>query len=629
MVMCGITGFIDFSTVSSREQLHRMASTLNHRGPDDMGDVLIEDDCGLVGLAQTRLAVIDISSGMQPMRYRHFTLVFNGEIYNHSEIRRALQEIGHRFSTKSDTEVILHAFEEWGDEAVNRFIGMFAFALYDSQRKRVFMARDRAGVKPLYYYFKNDLFLFGSELKAFHKHSSFRPIVDTSSVSKFFSLGYIPAPFSIFCDTHKLLPGHTLTVDLSKRSIKIEQYWSVTSYYIREKLKLDYQEAKQEVHRLLNSAFGYRMVSDVPVGVFLSGGYDSTAVAAILQGGTSKKLRTFTVGFESANNEAPYAKETAAYLGTDHTEFSCTERDAAEIIPNLPYWFDEPFADQSAIPTVLLSRLSRKYVTVALSADGGDEVFSGYTRYRELQRRIRLLETLPKSLRRSVKRLISLGSQAIPDTPGGLRYILEGLGSSLYADNEKQAIALYMNTVSMPRRLESSLLKEFDAYNFCDRAHEGKFYNGVEQAMEIDFRSYLPDDILTKVDRSTMSASLEGREPFLDHRLVEFVAMLPYEYKVRGEIGKRILKDIVHEYVPAEMLNRPKAGFSVPVFSWLRGDLSFLIEDFLSEQSLEASGLFAPTAIEYVRQFKAGRLYYRPLIWRLLMFQMWFRFWIK
>lgn len=387
--MCGITGFIDFSKKQNKITLEKMVETLKHRGPNNNGAILYEDEYAYVGLGQTRLAIIDVSDdGNQPMEYMHFSIVFNGEIYNFEEVKKELILLGHKFTSNSDTEVILHAFEEWKTKCVHKFIGMFAFVIYDKHNNIIHAFRDRAGVKPFFYYQKNGVFMFASELKAFHQHPYFVKEIDIDALSAYFDYGYVPSPYCIFEDTYKLDPGNFFELNIKKNELKVTEYWNSDSFYAMPKLTLDYTEAKSELKTLLKSAYNYRMVSDVPVGVFLSGGYDSTSVAAILQDTSPSKIKTFTIGFESGNNEAPYAKENAAYMGTEHHEYYCTEKEAKGIIHDLPFYYDEPFGDSSAIPTTLVSQFAKKEVTVALSADGGDEVFCGYNSYLDLDKKM-------------------------------------------------------------------------------------------------------------------------------------------------------------------------------------------------------------------------------------------------
>ncbi|WP_250632418.1 asparagine synthase (glutamine-hydrolyzing) [Rhodoflexus caldus] len=629
--MCGITGFIASANESNAaEVLADMIKTLSHRGPDDNGGELFGYEDYVVALGQTRLAIIDLSGGgHQPMHYDRYSIVFNGEIYNYREIRRQLEQLGHSFVSQSDTEVILHAYAQWGKACVHEFIGMFAFVIFDREAGTLWCCRDRAGVKPFYYYYAEGLFMFASELKAFHAHPRFKKELDYNALSLYFHYGYIPAPYTIFRHTYKLEPGHSLLFSIAKQSWQIEAYWSVTEYYRKPKLDIGYEEAKQELNKLLASACNYRMVADVPVGVFLSGGYDSSSVAAILQKDSTDRLKTFTIGFPEGNNEAPQARAIAEYLGTDHSEFICMPEEAKDIIPMLPYFYDEPFADSSAIPTMLVSRIARQHVTVALSADAGDEVFAGYTSYASLSDKLNLLNAIPASLKMPARMAVRLLERCTPHRYAYLKHRLDGVAHSLNTDTFQQAADLFRLMNSLPESYSDRLFtRPMEAYPTPYLQKPTGFQEPLDIALAMDYQMYLPNDILTKVDRATMSVALEGREPLLDHRLVEFAAQLPVSFKYDGNTGKKILKDIVHQYIPETMMNRPKAGFSLPIYSWLRHDLSYLTEHYLSQSTLQASGVFQMDFVtEQVALFKANKLHYKPFIWKLLMFQMWFERW--
>lgn len=630
--MCGITGFIDFHKKTSKTMLDNMVSTLKHRGPDDSGTEYYLEDQAIIGFGQTRLSVIDLSpTGHQPMKFQNLSIIFNGEVYNYKEIKKELKDRGHQFISTSDTEMILHAFDEWGTKCVERFIGMFAFVIYDCKQRKVYAFRDRAGVKPFYYYQNADLYLFGSELKAIMQHPLFEKEIDRRALRSYFDFGYIPTPYCIFKNTRKLEPGSYLVYDLEEKRMEQKIYWCSNDYYLQPKLKIDYEKAKEELHDLLKSAFQYRMIADVPVGVFLSGGYDSTAVAAILQSGSNTKLNTFTIGFEEGNNEAPFAKKTAAYLGTNHHEYICTTREAQEIIPTIPYYYDEPFADSSAIPTMLVSRFAREYVTVALSADAGDELFAGYNSYPDLINKLQWMNRIPDILKRPSSIMFSGLSSVVPLSQASLKHKLDGLSRSLDRDHFQQAGDLFRISNSLPKAYSDRLLiQETAEYKTKFHLNPSGFSCEAEIALAVDYQSYLQNDILTKVDRATMSVSLEGRDPFVDHRLLEFSARLPFNYKYDGISTKRILKDIVHEYVPKEMMDRPKSGFSLPIYSWLRDDLSYLIDEYLSRKELSVSGLFdVPFLLNQVKLFRQNKLHYSPFIWKLLMFQMWYKRWIN
>lgn len=630
--MCGITGFIDFNNKTSQEVLVGMVASLHHRGPDDSGAEMFHLAKCTIGLSQARLSIIDLSAGgHQPMHYKHLSIVFNGEIYNFKEIKATLTELDHQFSSQSDTEVVLHAFEEWGTKCLDRFIGMFAFVLLDKNSQQVYFFRDRAGVKPFYYYWKNNLLLFASELKAFHKHPFFEKEIDQAALEVYFDFGYIPSPYTIFKHCHKLSSGHFMTIDLISKETHLQQYWNVHDFYKKEALKISYPEAKEQIHQLLKSACEYRMIADVPVGVFLSGGYDSTAVTAILQKDRTEKIKTFTIGFEEGNNEAPFAKETAKYLGTDHYEYFCSTKEGQEIIPQLPYFFDEPFADSSAIPTMLVSKMARQKVTVALSADAGDEVFAGYNSYQSMMNYAGKLNKIPEGLKPIASAALMAGSYLVPGSKPVLKHKTYGAAYALQADKKQQIADLVWKASSLPLRYADRIFAKKNGKHVSGYEVNAQGYRDELSVMlSVDYDMYLEHDILTKVDRAAMSVSLEGREPLLDHRLVEFAAGLPSQYKHDGKTGKKILKDIVHDYVPKEMMERPKTGFSLPIFSWLNTDLSYLLEEYLSGKAISKSNLFDVEFIsQIVEEFKTGHFHYKPLIWKLLMFQMWYERWMN
>jgi len=381
--MCGVVGFIDFKKKTDEEILKKMTDVIHHRGPDDSGYCYMMKSMAAVGFGHRRLSILDLSKhGHQPMSFDVLTIVYNGEVYNFQEIKKELESDGMSFDSNSDTEVILKSFSKWGVKAVDKFVGMFAFSIFDQSTNKCYIFRDRSGVKPLYYYKKDGLFLFGSELKSFHEHPNFKKEINFDALAQFLQYGYILQPNSIFKDTYKLKAGHYLEISLDKNRIEEKKYWDVYDFYTKPKLDIGENETIRECENILKKAFNYRMVSDVPVGIFLSGGYDSSIVTALIQANSSSKINTFTIGFhEKGYDEAPYAKKVADYLGTNHTEYYCTQDDAKDILPKLVDIYDEPFGDNSTIPTILVSQLAKKDVSVALSADGGDEIFAGYSKH--------------------------------------------------------------------------------------------------------------------------------------------------------------------------------------------------------------------------------------------------------
>ncbi|MEO6838836.1 MAG: asparagine synthase (glutamine-hydrolyzing) [Ginsengibacter sp.] len=633
--MCGIAGFIDFNNSSSLEILKDSTNVLSHRGPDGYGYEFFQENNFQLGLGHRRLSIIDLSSAAgQPMWYKNYCIIFNGEIYNYAEIKTELENIGHQFISHSDTEVILHAWEQWKEKMVQKFIGMFAFVIYDKEKNQLFCFRDRAGVKPFYYYWHNGLFLFASELKSFHKHPAFKKEINKQALHQFLQYGYIMAPLSIFIDSYKLPPGHFLYFNISLSNFEIVKYWHVYDAYNKPKLDISESEAKRRTEELLISACSYRMVADVPVGIFLSGGYDSTAITALLQLNQKEKLKTFTIGFyEEDHNEANYAKKVAEYLKTDHAEYYCTTKEAQEILPDIPFFCDEPFGDSSIIPTTLVSKLARKDVTVALSADAGDEIFGGYKKYPLALDFFKKIDKLP--FKRSAGKLLKY----IPDS------LLNQFTKSQAVSVKKKRISdlLQNSNISTPVIMDQllSLAYSNDQLQFLfaeniikpetlfDKPEEIKSLADLDKMLAVDYKTYLPDDILVKVDRAGMSVSLEGREPLLDHRLIEFVAQLPEEFKIKNGDKKYLLKQIVNDYVPAKLMDRPKMGFGVPVFDWLRNELKYYIDEYMSEEAFKKHGLFKMEEIQAItHHFLNGDKNYNSLFWYLLVFQMWYKKWM-
>jgi len=634
--MCGIAGFVDFNKNSNREILVSITDTLNHRGPDGSGYSIFENDNNQVGLGHRRLSIIDLSEGgSQPMKFEHLEIIYNGEIYNYKEIKNELILLGHSFTGQSDTEVLLHSYFQWGKQCSLKFIGMFAFVIYDSVKKELICSRDRAGVKPFFYYWNDGLFLFASELKALHKHPAFKKHIDRNAVAAFIQYGNIPAPHCIFKNCYKLKPAHSLIFALDKKQFFVEKYWDVYDAYNQPKVTIPFEEAKTETEKILKSAFEFRMVSDVPVGVFLSGGYDSTCLTAILQKDRTEKLKTYTIGVEDIGlDEAPYAKEIANHLGTDHHEYYCTEKDVLQLIPDLPYYYDEPFADPSALPTTLVSKMARKEVTVALSADAGDEVFAGYNRYDYLLRYSKTLNLLPGIARKSASGIMNaIPADKIPilNKKYNFHNRYEKLKQLLKDPSPKNMM------LSMSRQYDESQLKKLFTHSFenLETAYLGDdlkadYYSPLAYMMAIDYQTYLPDDILQKVDRASMSVSLEAREPFLDQRIIEWAARLPDHYKYFKGTKKYILKEIVHQYIPKKMLDRPKMGFSIPLETWLMRDLKDQVIYYLADERISKQDLFDPASIKVLqRDFFSGKKEFALKIWYLLMFQMWHEQWME
>lgn len=632
--MCGITGFIDFNRKTPDEVLHKMTSIMQHRGPDGNGHFIEKTGEAIIGLGHLRLSIIDLSdAASQPMKFGDLQLIFNGEMYNYNEVRNELIDKGHRFVTHSDSEVILHAYREWGKKSIEKFIGMFAFVLYDHSKKIVFCVRDRAGVKPFNWYFRDGLFLFASELKAFHQHPDFKKELNRDAVAAFMQYGYVPTPHSIFRHTYKLQPGHTLTVHLADQRIEIEKYWDVLDHYNKPKLVISLPEAITETEAILKKAFQYRMIADVPVGVFLSGGYDSTCVTALLQKNSTAKINTFTIGVHDQGlNEAPFAKATAAYLGTNHTEYYCTTREALEIVPQLPFYYDEPFADSSAIPTTLVSRLAREKVVVALSADAGDEVFGGYNKYDYVTRVKNKINRVPAPFRKGIAGVMQqVPAHRIPYFSKKPLFTTRYKKlMHLFRDNSAKELLRNMSCLYFPDELSQLFLQPPGhlSSNFDNLLQPG-CDDDLSYMMAIDFQTYMLDDILQKVDRASMSVSLEGREPFLDQHIIEFVARLPSAYKIKDGVKKYILRQIVHKYVPQKMMERPKMGFGIPIATWLKNELKVFVDESTDPVFIDQQGLFNKAEIKKLcSEFYNGKEQLYTKIWYLLMFQLWYKRWM-
>jgi asparagine synthase (glutamine-hydrolysing) len=645
--MCGIAGFVggDWSDRGEVEAtLGRMERCLDHRGPDRSARWI--DPEAQVGFAHNRLAIIDVSAaGDQPMRSHsgRFVIVYNGEIYNHQAIRDELAAAGHAcdWAGHSDTETLLAAAEAWGVRgALDRATGMFAFALWDRSERSLTLARDRLGEKPLYYGRTADgAFLFGSELKALAQHPAFVGDVDRDALTLLLRYGYIPAPFSIHRGVEKLPPGALLTLPQGGEPV-IDLYWSgasVAAAGIANPLGTDAGELVDELERLLESSVRGQMIADVPLGAFLSGGIDSSTIVAVMQKLSARPVKTFTIGFREAGyNEAEHAKAVARHLGTDHTELYVTPEDARAVIPQLPRMYDEPFADSSQIPTHLVSVLARTEVKVALSGDGGDELFGGYNRYLLTRRLWDRIAGIPKPLRAAAASAMlavpastwtSFGHAAGRMLPKIARF--DRLGDKVHKGalllGSASADDLYSGMLSLWREPEDVVLDaaEPPSGGAADRSTLAGF-GLVERMMALDMLGYLPDDILVKVDRAAMAVSLETRVPFLDHRLVEFAWRVPIDMKLRGSETKWILRQLLGRYVPRELIERPKMGFAVPIGAWLRGPLRGWAEALLDERRLRNEGYFRPEPIRRAWQAHLkGSVNEQDRLWPVLMFQSW------
>lgn len=628
--MCRITGFWDFNYKGDYDLdfvLTEMRESLKHGGPDDAGNCIEKED-GLA-LANRRLSILDLSPlGHQPMidDRNEIIVVFNGEIYNFQEIKKELENLGYKFKSNSDTEVIIYAYKHWGLDCLQKFRGMFAIAIWDKRNEKLILVRDRIGVKPLYYYFKDGLFMFASETRAFLKHPKFKKEISKKGLFLFFRYGYIFYPYSIWQDVWKLEPGSYLIID-KNQNIKKEKYWNIEKVYERyfenENKKFDENELIENLEQILLDSFKLRLVSDVPVGIFLSGGIDSSTVTAILQKNISQRLKTFTIGFyEEKYDESKWAKKIAEYLGTDHTEMFCSIKEALEIIPKLPEIYDEPFGDSSAIPTHLVSKIAREKVKVILSGDGGDEFFGGYDKY--------WVYKVVFDNRFIFNRYLEPIFRLILKIKGENRHRIDKFSKLLKYKNINEGFS-YISSYFL-NDYNNLILPQFQINKEINFALENEsLYKlpKIAQWMLIDAKYYLPEDILTKVDRASMAVALETREPLLDHKILEFVAPLPLKYKFSRNSGKYILKKVLSKYLPRELFERPKKGFSIPQEEWLRKDLKYLIDDLFSKETIQKYGVLN---YDYVNKIKNDFLEKNEnsnKIYFILVFQLWCERWLR
>lgn len=634
--MCGIAGFLaqGDGPLGARPTLERMVGAVTHRGPDQ-SDTWLDEGQG-VALGHRRLSILELSpAGAQPMRSPsgRYVIVFNGEIYNHVELRSSVKGVAWR--GRSDTESLLAAFERFGVmETLERAVGMFAFALWDREKRELTLARDRLGEKPLYYGWQGDSLLFGSELKSLKSHPSFRFQTDPAALSAYLKHGYVPAPYSIYAGVSKLLPGHLwrYRANSSSRAGQLVQYWSLAEQaQLAQPFQGSDEEALGELEQLLSDAVALQRVADVPLGAFLSGGVDSSAVVAIMQRQSERPVRTFTVGFgEGEFDESQAAREVAHYLGTDHTEITVTPRESLAVIPLLSELFDEPFGDPSAIPTWLLARLARQQVTVSLSGDGGDELFGGYERYHRtaaLWSRARAAGSTGRSIIRAG--LAALPARALQRTlmrgkVGRFPHLFESRVQGIRAAfGEGPVDAVYDRRTSVWPDPVALLPEGAPRAPIWARTVETGRSDPTERMMATDTLSYLPDDVLVKVDRTAMYHGLETRVPLLDHRLVEFAWRLPPHMRVRNGTSKWLLRQLLYRYVPRELVDRPKQGFGVPIGAWLRGPLREWAEDLLTVSSLESSNLNAAPIRALWTEHKTGAADWQHRLWPLLAFQQW------
>lgn len=623
--MCGIVGIAsNRNEPVSHELVERMCEAVRHRGPDEDGFYLRES----VGLAMRRLAIIDLKGGQQPMHNEDKTvwIVFNGEIYNYLELREKLEKLGHSFYTDSDTEAIVHAYEAYGADCPKHLRGMFAFAIWDERREELFLARDRVGKKPLLYAEVDGELVFGSEFTALLLHPKISRAIDVRALHYYLSFMYVPAPMTAYKEIRKLEPGHTLRWRKRDGQITIERYWQPD---FKDKTSLSEEEAGSRLMEVLREAVRVRLMSEVPLGAFLSGGIDSSAVVALMSQEASSRIKTYSIGFEEQDfNELQHARRVAEHVGTDHHEF-IVRPNALEILPTLVEHYGEPYADSSAVPTYYLSRETRKHVTVALNGDGGDECFAGYYRYAAM----RLAETyrkLPGALRRN------LLERAIVMLPASDRHRSRTASLKRFVRAASlPKVERYMNWVSVFNTEAKSRLYSTEFSHEVESLHTSELLrpwfsspNGtgvLDEVLLADTMTYLPNDLLVKVDIASMAVSLEARSPFLDHHVIEFAASLPERMKLRGMTGKYLLKRMLKPLLPAGILGRRKMGFGVPIGYWLRGEMQGMMRETLLSEKALARGLFNPQSVRsLIEEHTSGALDHSHRLWTLLMLELWF-----
>ena len=630
--MCGITGCLQPGLDDSawRSLLGQMTMQLRHRGPDGQG-MWFDAQAG-VGLGHRRLAIIDTSqAASQPMSSPsgRFMITYNGEVYNFQELRNVLTRKGYVFRSSSDTEVVLAAFERWGvRKALDRFAGMFAFAAWDRQEHVLYLARDRLGIKPLYYSWCKGALVFGSQLRAVSVHPDFQTDLSQTALQLYLRFGYVPSTHTIYRKAHRVAPGTLLKVGADSQGMKVVRYWSIEKT-ARRSLEQPFPGGERaaliELERLLKGAVDSRRIADVPLGALLSGGVDSSTVVALMQQGSDRRVKTFSIGFlEKEYDESHYARRVARRLGTDHTELSVSPREAMLVIPKLSEYYDEPFADSSQIPTLLVSHLASRQVKVVLSGDGGDELFAGYSRYFRIQRNWRRISRIPSPIRTAIAHLPQSHQGWGRLSLGVFHRYLSYLKVGSLAEMYRQGTSIWEPTrIMLPGGNsvpEQGLLPTVDWIPKDARLAERE----ILQMMYWDTLMYLPDDILTKVDRASMAFGLEARVPLLDHRIVEFAWRLPLENKVRKDRGKVILRKLLEKYLPASLVHRPKAGFGVPIGQWLRGPLRDWAEDLLDASKIRQQGIFDERAVRRVWSAHCrGTSNQERKVWCLLVFQAW------
>jgi len=638
--MCGIIGLIDKKSCS-KDILQGMVDSIQHRGPDACGVWI--DEASSIGLGHARLSILDLSkNGSQPMfsSSNRFVTVFNGEIYNHGDLRTQINSGNSSFQWNgtSDTETLVAGFEKWGVlQTLEKCVGMFAIAVWDKKRKCLSLARDRFGEKPLYYGYQGQAFLFSSELKALKKHPSFSGEIDREALASFFHYGYVPNPQSIYKGIHKLVPGTIVEISLDgKRNINISEYFNYKKI-VQEGQNKPFvgsdKDALSTLDNLLVNAVKSQEISDVPLGAFLSGGIDSSIIVSIMQKHSKRPINTFTIGYDEANyNEAVYAKNIATHLGTKHTEKIVSSTEAIEVIDHLSFIYDEPFADSSQIPTYLVSKLAREHVSVSLSGDGADEIFGGYNRYLWADN----IASMPSIIRKPISNCLTMLTPSQWDflfkylwrlLPKKLQIKMPGdrahkLALILRYSSTKD---IYLSLTTIWNIKDNLLLKPEEVYQYSDKWNEVSVIKSSKyKMMIIDALTYLSDDILCKVDRAAMSVSLETRAPYLDKNLIEFASTLPMKYKIRDGQSKWILRNLLYNYLPRELVDRPKMGFGVPIDSWLRGPLRPWAESLLNESKIRADGYINYDVVKQkFDEHLSGKRNWQYMLWSVLIFQSW------
>lgn len=633
--MCRINGIFRFSPgtdIDLESEGLRLRDLMRHGGPDDAGHYFNAEN--QVFLGHRRLSILDLSeAGHQPMDFEDYTIVYNGEIYNFCEIKNDLSLLGYTFATGTDTEVILKAFDKWGYECVNLFRGMFAFAIWDKKNKKLIVCRDRVGVKPMHYYCKDGIFIFASEIKSVSSFPNLDLTIDQHSVSLFLQVGYIKSPNSIFKNIKKLNPGHFLEID-KNGDCKTWSYWDVANIqYMATELRDE--EILERTENLLQESCSLRMVSDVPVGVFLSGGIDSSLVTALLSKDSTTRLKTFTIGFDDpAFDESSHAQAVSKHFGTDHTEMICSENDFLNTLDSYYEMYDEPFGDSSGIPTFLVSSLARQKVTVSLSADGGDEVFGGYDRYHSVSSMYDKIHKFPLGLRKLLAGQISTMSVS------RFKAVLKILAKDFDANGLDWRIPKLLNGLKADSRFDfyrkTSMCIDGDELSRLHRCRttdifdaESMYFNNefiFSSLGKVDVKSYLEGDILTKVDRATMKVALEGREPLLDHKLVEFGLSLPDHFKSRNGKNKWLLREILYRHIPREIVDRPKRGFAIPLKEWLQLHLVNSLDEMCNDSIFHEKFMLNPIVLKSIlNRFISGKgAHVNPhFIWHLHVLYKW------